>query len=162
MIMARAWMLVPLVLVMLASGCFGGATTHAPTPRRAPQPYAVFHIRGAYTSGSSTNHFGGELHRTRFTISCRSRRAYQALFGRVSWQEKLCLAILDYRTQIPTGIVCAGCPVSVVRVDVRGTIGGRPVHERFTPCLCGDGPRAAADARVILGTHPPGVKVGLP
>ncbi len=162
MTMPRAWMLSPLALLMVASGCFAGSaspppsvTTHERTSGLVPQPYAVFQIRGTYTTGSSTNHFGGELHRDRFTVTCRSPRYYERLYGGPSWQERLCLAIIDYRTQIPTGILCAGCPVSVVAVDVRGTIRGRPVHERFTSCLCGDTRRAAADVRVILRTHPP-------
>lgn len=135
-----------LALGIVVSGCSSGLRT---------QRYAVFHIRGAYPSATRTNHFAGELRQARFTLTCRSPRHYQGLYGPPSWRQRLCLAILDSRTRRSTGILCAGCPPSIVRVDVRGTIRGRPVHERFTSCLCGDGPQAAADARVILLLHPP-------
>jgi hypothetical protein len=156
-------MLAPIVLLLTASGCLGGAaaTTTAPPIMRVsptfplrPPAYAVFHVRGTYTTGS-TNHFQGDLHRYRFTIHCRSAGFYGPLKGPVSWQERLCMAILDYRVQISPPAVACGCPVSPVSVDVRGTIRGRrPVHEHITPCPCADGARAAPDARVILRTHP--------
>jgi hypothetical protein len=38
---------------------------------------------------------------------------------------------------------------------VRGDIRGHPVRESITSCLCGDGPAAARDARLILRLHPP-------
>jgi len=118
-------------------------------------PYAQFEIRETYTTGTSTNHFGGDLHRAHFALTCHnSERTYLKLQGVLSSRDRLCVAILDYRTQIPLQVAC-GCPVSSVVVDVRGTIRGRPVREHITPCLCGDGARAARDARVILTTHPP-------
>jgi hypothetical protein len=162
--MTRLWVLAPVALIMIANGCFGGSTaspaSSAPTRGLSsglvPRPYAEFQIHGTYTTGSSTNHSDRDLHRARFTITCNSEHAYRELEGGVlSWEDNLCIAILDYRTQIRLlGVEC-NCPLSLVAVDVRGTIRGRPVHERITPCLCGDGPQAAGDARVILKTQPP-------
>jgi hypothetical protein len=67
-------MLAPLALVLAGSGCFGGAAAPASSPAAPspaaglpPQPYAVFHIRAAYPTGS-TNHFGGDVHVARFTL----------------------------------------------------------------------------------------------
>jgi hypothetical protein len=162
--MAMRWpsILAPAALVVAASGCLGsaGAPTSSPaapspTVRLRLQPYALVHVRGTYTTGSSTNHFGGDVHRYRFPLGCRPSGYYARLVGPVSWQERLCMAILDYRRRTPVALAAGcGCPVSQVAVDVRGTIRGRPFHERFTPCLCGDGHQAAADARIILLTHP--------
>jgi hypothetical protein len=160
--MAMRWasILASFALGLAASGCLGSAgaprsSSSAPPPNAGglrPQAYATFHIRGTYIS--STNHFTGDIDRLRFTIHCRSPAEYARLQGRMSWQERLCTAIVDYRTQIPLqGSVCR-CPASLARVDVRGTIRGRPVREILTPCLCADGRRAAADARVILRTRP--------
>jgi hypothetical protein len=117
--------------------------------------YAQFQIRGAYATGNSPD-YAADLHRTHFVITCLSKRTYEQLYGLLSWKDNLCIAILDYRTQIRLlGIAC-NCPVStLVGVDVRGEIRGHPIHERITPCLCGDGPAAAHDARVILKTYPP-------
>jgi hypothetical protein len=116
--------------------------------------YAQFQIRGTYLTGNSPN-YAADLHRSHFTITCLPKRTYEELPGLLSWKANLCIAILDYRTQIHLlGTVC-GCTHSLVAVDVRGEIRGRPVRERITPCLCGDGPEAAHDARVILRTYPP-------
>lgn len=161
--MTRLCVIPPVALILIAGGCFDGSTA---TPRSSsstkqtthssvsPLAYAQFQIHETYTSGSSTNHFGGDLHRAQFTLTCNREGTYLKLAGGLSWQDRLCLAILDHRTQVPLQVAC-GCPVSPVVVDVRGTIRGRPLHERVTPCLCGDGPEAARDARVILMTHPP-------
>lgn len=68
--------------------------------------------------------------------------------------ENLCLAILDYRTQIRLlGEEC-NCPASAVWVDVRGAIQGHRIHERITPCPCGEDEQARHDALVILKTQP--------
>ncbi len=146
----------PLGLVMVASACFGGAAaptsrpaTHVATVGQRPQPYARFHIRATYASGS-TNHFGGDLHRVRFALVCRRPQYYKSIYRRLPWQARLCLAILDYRTQARVEQTECFCPASPITVDIRGAIRGRSVHERFTPCLCGDGPAAAADVRAIL------------
>jgi len=127
----------------------------APSPAAGlpPQPYAVFHIRAAYLTGS-TNHFGGDVHVARFTLACESQRYYEGHHGRVSWRSRLCIALLDYRTRTPLQGRACRCPATRAGVDVRGTIRGRPVREHFTPCLCDYGPRQAADVRIILGTHP--------
>jgi hypothetical protein len=155
-------MLAAMGIVLAASGCLGGATAPAsrpvPPPLVAglpPQPYAVFHIRAAYTTtGGRTNHFGGDVHLARFTLACESQRYYAGHYGRVSWRSRLCIALLDYRTRTPLQGTPCRCPVSRAGVDVRGTIRGRPIREHFTPCLCGYSPRQAADVRIILGTHP--------
>jgi hypothetical protein len=160
--MTRMWLVPSIVALLLAAACLGSSTAHPPMPnatghssRAGRASYAVFHIHGTYTTGGSTNHFGGDLRRDRFTIVCRSQGSYEKLFGPLSWNERLCLAILDYRTQIPLlGEEC-NCPASAVFVEVRGEIRGRPAAERITSCLCGDGQQAASDARVILKTHPP-------
>jgi hypothetical protein len=118
--------------------------------------YAQFQIRGIYMTDSRPSPVDTVFHRANFAITCLPERTYEELKGPLSWKGNLCMAILDYRTQIrPQGIAC-NCPVTtLVGVDVRGEIRGRPVHERITPCLCGDGPQAAHDARVILKAHPP-------
>ena len=162
--MTRFCVIPPVALILIASGCFGDSTAASrsssssrQTTRasRSPMAYAQFQIQETYTTGSSTNHFGGDLHRVHFTLTCKnSERTYLELQGVLSRRDQLCLAILDYRKQIPPQVAC-GCPVSPVVVDVRGTVRGRSVHEQVTPCLCGDGPKAASDARVILSTHPP-------
>jgi hypothetical protein len=72
----------------------------------------------------------------------------------VPWRARLCIALLDYRTRAPRQGVACSCPVSPAVVDVLGTIRGRPIQERVTPCLCGDSPREAADARIILRMRP--------
>jgi hypothetical protein len=159
--MRWASMLSPVAVVLAASGCFGGAAAStsppvasSPTVRLKPRPYAVFHIRGTYLTSRKV-HFTGDIDRIRFTVACGSPRSYGGLFGRAPWRARLCIALLDYRTRVsPQRIECS-CPVSAEVVDVRGTIRGRPIHERVTPCLCGDGRRAAADARIILRTHRP-------
>jgi hypothetical protein len=156
----------PVALILIASGCFGSSTAAVPGssssnkrpahPALSPLAYAKFQIHETYTTGGSTNHFGGDLHRTHFTLTCHSsERTYLELQGVLSRQARLCLAILDYRTQIPLQGGSCKCPLSPVVVDLRGTIRGRPVYERVTPCLCEDGPEAARDARVILSTRPP-------
>jgi hypothetical protein len=160
--MAVRWasMLAPVAVVLAASGCLGGTAAatsppiaSSPTVRLQARPYAVFHIRGTYLT-SRTNHFSGDIDRIRFTVACGSPRSYRGLFGRVPWRARLCMALLDYRMRVSPQRIACSCPVSVGVVDVRGTIRGRPIHERITPCLCGDGRRAAADARIILRTHP--------
>jgi len=140
--MAHAWRLALLALAMVTTGCFGGTASRQPHTR----PYAAFHVSGTYAGA-----------RARFTIACRSPRDHLGPDSIAGWKEELCRAILDYRTRMPTptGILYLGCPPSVGQVDVRGTIGSRPMHQWFTSCLCGDGPRAAADVRIILRTHPP-------
>jgi hypothetical protein len=158
----RLWLAPSLALIMIASACLGGS---AASPVSSSEPSAVsptvsglshaqFQIRGTYLTGNGPN-YAADLHRSHFTITCLPKRRYEEFYGLLSWKDNLCIAILDYRTQIRLlGIAC-NCPVSRVGVDVRGEIRGRPVHERITPCLCGDGPEAAHDARVILKTHPP-------
>jgi hypothetical protein len=75
--------------------------------------------------------------------------------GILTWQAKECLAILDFQAAPrDSGLACP-CPLSALSVDVRGTIEGRPVHDRFSNCMCGFGKRAAHDAHVILTTAPP-------
>jgi hypothetical protein len=44
--------------------------------------------------------------------------------------------------------------VYAVWVNVRGSIRGRPVNATLTPCLCGEGKRAAHDTLIVLKTHP--------
>lgn len=116
--------------------------------------FAQFQIHEIYMTGSSTNHFGGDLRRARFILTCNPEGTHFKLAGGLTWQDRFCLAILDYRKRIPLQVACK-CPHSSVVVDVRGTAHGRPVHERVTPCLCEDSPDAARDARVMLTTHPP-------
>jgi hypothetical protein len=153
-------MLAPAAVVLAASGCLGGAAAPAsrpvassPTVRVASRPYAVFHIRGTYLSAGK-NHFTGDIDRIRFTVACGSPRSYEGRYGRVPWRARLCIALLDYRTRAPRQGVACSCPVSPAVVDVLGTIRGRPIQERVTPCLCGDSPREAADARIILRMRP--------
>lgn len=153
-------MLGPVAVVLAASGCLGGAAapTSAPVAVSPIVPlqsraYAVFHIRGRYLT-SRRNHFTGDINRVRFTLSCRSPRDYRGLYGRVSWRTRLCIALLDYPRRISPQAIACSCPVSISRVAVRGSVRGRPVRMVITPCLCGEGRRAAADARVILRIHP--------
>jgi hypothetical protein len=161
--MTRLWVVPSLALIMIGGGCFGGSAASpvsssgpsAVSPTVSGLSYAHFQIRGIYMTGSRPSPVDAVFHRAHFTITCLPEHTYFKSMGGLSWRERLCVAILDYRTQIRLlGIAC-GCPVSLVGVDVRGEIRGRPVHERITPCLCGDGPQAAHDARVILKTHPP-------
>jgi len=161
--MTRFCLIPPVALILIASGCFGGSTAtpgslsftkQTARSTLSPLAYAQFQIRETYTTGS-TNHFGGDLHRAHFTLTCNAEGMYLKLAGGLSWQDRLCLAILDYRTRIPLQGGSCKCPLSPLVVDVQGTIRGQPVRERVTPCLCGDGPEAARDARVILTTHPP-------
>jgi hypothetical protein len=158
----RLWLVPSLALIIVASGCLGGSAAgpvsnsgpSAVSPTVSGLSHAQFQIRGTYLTGNSPN-YAADLHRLHFAITCLPKRTYEQLKGPLSWKDKLCLAILDYPTQIRLlGIAC-NCPVSLVGVDVRGEIHGRRVHERITPCLCGDGAQAAHDAHVILKTHPP-------
>jgi hypothetical protein len=161
--MTRLWLVPSLALIMIASGCLGGSAASPPSTSRtrAVSPtvsglsYAQFQIRGIYMTDSRPSPVDTVFHRANFTITCLPKRTYEELKGPLSWKANLCLAILDYRTQTRLLGVACNCPVSLVRVDVRGEIHGRPVRERITPCLCGDGPEAAHDARVILKTYPP-------
>jgi hypothetical protein len=158
--MRWAPILAPFALVVAVSGCLGSASTPVSSSAGPPlvvglppsPAYATFHIRGTYIT--STNHFSGDIARARFAVRCSPLGYDERLKGPMSWRERLCAAILDYRTQIPLrGGVCR-CPGSLARVDVRGTIRGRPVHELITPCLCADGRQAAADARIMLRMRP--------
>jgi hypothetical protein len=159
--MAMRWasILAPAAVVLTASGCLGGAATPttapvavSPTVRLQPRPFAVFHIRGRYVT-SRRNHFTGNIDRLRFTLSCRSPQYYAGHYGRASWRSRLCIALLDYPTRLSQEGIACSCPVSTSRVDVRGTVRGRPVRMVITPCTC-DGRQAAADARIILRTRP--------
>jgi diadenosine tetraphosphatase ApaH/serine/threonine PP2A family protein phosphatase len=118
--------------------------------------YAQFQIRGIYMTGSRPSPVDTVFHRANFTITCLPERTYFKSAGGLSWGERLCIAILDYRTHIAIqGNECF-CPASPLMVDVRGEIRGHPVHERITKCLlCGATHRAAHDALGILLTHPP-------
>jgi hypothetical protein len=91
----------------------------------------VFHVGGTYPSGN-VNNFVGEFQRTHFTIRCQADEdTSQASEARLSWRARLCVAILDYRTQRPLlGAEC-NCPLSPLRVLVRGSIQGRPVREHI-------------------------------
>jgi hypothetical protein len=120
--------------------------------RRFPHAYATFHIQGTYIS--STNHFSGDIDRVRFTLRCRRPGYDEQLKGPTSWQERLCMAILDSRTRTPLQGTACRCAASLARVDVRGVIRGRTVREVITPCLCGDRRQGAVDARIILRTRP--------
>jgi hypothetical protein len=149
------WLLPSVAALLLAAACLGSSTAHPPAPNATGHSsvagrsaYAEFHVHGTYD-------IGGDLRRARFTIACRSQGSYEKLKGPLSWDESLCLAILDYRTQILLLGEACNCPASVVFVDLRGEIRGRPADERITTCLCGDAQQAASDAHVILKTHPP-------
>jgi hypothetical protein len=155
-------MLASVAVAFAASGCLGGGGAAAPTAppiavsptvRLQPRAYAVFHIRGRYVTGRR-NHFTGNIDRVRFALSCQAPQYYEGQDGRVSWRSRLCIALLDYPTRIPLQGIACSCPVSTSRVEVRGSVRGRRVRLVITPCLCGDGRQAAADARVILRIHP--------
>jgi hypothetical protein len=147
--------------MLLASGCLGSSSAHAPAV--APSPlataiipalsYADFEISGTYTTSGDGNHFTGKRHHEHFALACHSRSLYEKL-SLLSPQDRLCFAILDYQVAPRRNVVC-GCPIAIDEVSVRGEIRGRRINEQFTSCLCGDGRRAADDARVILRTHPP-------
>jgi hypothetical protein len=144
-------------LALLGAGCLGAPTALAPTThvRHANPPYAHFRVNGTYANDARTSSYGSELQHARFTITCASPRAYHQMRGILGWQAQECLAITDFQTaRHDSGLVCP-CPLTVLWVDVRGTIRGRPVHDRFSTCMCGLGPRAAHDAHVILTTAPP-------
>jgi hypothetical protein len=153
----RFWVIPCVAVVLIASGCLGSSTAHAPTPvthKRAdgspPIPtfrHALFDISGAYATTR------GAVRRTHFTLGCDSQTTYEQLTRR-SWQARLCVAILNFQTAPRRNVVC-GCPLEIVEVSVRGEIQGRRIHERFSYCMCGDGKRAARDVRVVLKTHPP-------
>jgi hypothetical protein len=146
-------------LALLGAGCLGSSTalprltTHA---RHAnPPPYARFTVSGTYANDDRSATVGPELRHARFTITCLAPRTYHHMRGILGWQDRECLAILDFQTaRRDSGVVCP-CPLTVLWVDVRGTIQGRRVHDRFSTCMCGFGPRAAHDAHVILTTAPP-------
>lgn len=149
------WLLPSVAVLLLAAACLGSSTAHPPAPNATGHSsvagrgsYAEFHVHGTYSTG-------GDIRRPRFTIACRSQGSYEKLFGPLSWNERLCLAILDYRTQILLLGEACNCPASAVFVDVRGEIRGHAAQEQITTCVCGDGPQATSDARVILKTHPP-------
>lgn len=161
--MTRLWLVPSLAVIMIASACLGGSAASpvsslgpsAVSPTVSGLSYAQFQIRGTYLTGNSPS-YAADLHRMHFAITCLPKRTYEELYGLLSWKDNLCIAILDYRTQIHLRGIACNCPVStLVGVDVRGEIRGRPVHVRITPCLCGDSPGAAHDARVILKTYPP-------
>jgi hypothetical protein len=149
--MSRSWALVSVAALLLASGCLGSSSAQTQT-RNGPseviggldlhRPYAEFRVRGIYSSCPRTvtgtvNHFGSELCRAHAEFTCLSKKAYMEAANSLP-NESLCLAILDYRTQIRflVGEEC-NCPASAVRVDVRGAIQGHRIHERITPCMCG-------------------------
>jgi hypothetical protein len=144
-------------VALLGAGCLGSPTALLPTThaRHAnPLPYARFTVSGTYANDARTANFGSELRHARFTINCASPRAYRQMRGLLLWEGRLCIAILDFQTAPrDSGLVCP-CPLTVFWVDVRGTIQGRPVHDRFSTCMCGFGKRAAHDAHVILTTAP--------
>lgn len=150
----------PAAVALLGAGCLGSPATLAPTThaRHAnPPPYARFTVSGTYANDVRTANFGSELElrHARFTINCASPRAYRQMRGILLWEGRLCIAILDFQTAPrDSGPVCP-CPLTLLWVDVRGTIQGRPVHDRFSTCMCGFGTRAAHDAHVILTTAPP-------
>jgi hypothetical protein len=147
--------------MLLASGCLGSSSAHAPAV--APWPlvtaiipaasYAHFEISGTYTTSGGGNHFTGKRHHEHFALACHSRSLYETL-SLLSPQDRLCFAVLDYQSAPKRNSLCF-CPVEFDIVSVRGEIRGRRINEQFTYCLCGNGRRAAADARVILKTHPP-------
>jgi hypothetical protein len=145
-------------LTLLGVGCLGSPTALAPTTHvrpTNPPPYARFRVSGTYANDARTSNFGSELRHASFTITCQSPRTYHHMRGILGWQARECLAIIDFQTAPhDSGLVCP-CPLSVLEVGVRGTIQSRPVHERFSTCMCGFGRRAAHDAHVILTTTPP-------
>jgi hypothetical protein len=144
-------------VALLGGGCLGSPTALAPTThvRHATAWYARFRISGTYANDARTANFGSEVRHARFTITCASPRSYRQMRGILSWPAEECIAILDFQTAPrDSGLVCP-CPLSALSVDVRGTIEGRPVHDRFSNCMCGFGKRAAHDAHVILTTAPP-------
>jgi hypothetical protein len=102
--MARLWIMGASAIALMASGCFGGptaapsATTHGPAAGVHARAYGSFRIRGTYARGGSTNQFGGDLHRMRFTLTCPRPGGYGAITGTMSWRQSLCRAILDHRT----------------------------------------------------------------
>jgi hypothetical protein len=144
-------------VALLGAGCLDSPAALTPTTHvrpTNPPPYARFTVRGTYANDARTANFGSELRHARFTINCASPRAYRQMRGILSWDGRECIAILDFQTAPrDAGLVCP-CPLTVLEVDVRGTIRGRPVHDRFSTCICGFGRRAAHDAHVILTTTP--------
>jgi hypothetical protein len=157
--------------MLLASGCLGSSSAHAPTVASSPAVtakkqkrdlihptipstrYAHFEISGTYTTSGGGNHFTGKRHHERFALACRSHTLGEER-SMPSPQDRLCFAILDYQNA-PKGNGACFCSVKYDVVSVSGKIGGRRINEQFTYCLCGDGRRAIDDARVILQTHPP-------
>jgi hypothetical protein len=83
------------------------------------------------------------------------------LMGNLLPNEPECLAIVDYYTHVQR---IAGpqvrCPISPFFVDIHGTIGQTPIHERITPCLGGADAAARHDARIILHWRPATLLVG--
>jgi hypothetical protein len=154
----RFWMIPCGAALLLASGCLGSSSAHAPAPVKhkrevvsppIPSPrYARFEVRGVYAT--SENHISGHIHRAHFTLMCASSE--KLLQNR--WQSRLCKAILDFQAAPRRNVVCA-CPLDIVEVSIRGEIGDRRIYEQFSYCMCGDGKRAARDTRVVLTTHPP-------
>jgi hypothetical protein len=145
-------------VALLGAGCLGSSAALAPATHvhhTNPPSYAHFIVRGTYANDARTANFGSELRHAHFTINCASLKAYRQLRGILSWDGRECIAILDFQTAPrDAGLVCP-CPLTVLSVDVRGTIQGRPVHDRFSTCMCGFGKRGSHDAHVILTTTPP-------
>jgi hypothetical protein len=144
-------------LLLTASGCLGSSAepaTRSVHPHPHTRPAAVMSVRGTYATCPSGT-FGDELCRDRFTLRCPSPKAAALQWGEPPWAPGLCAAILDYHSAIRLigGPEC-NCPASPVDVDVRGRVAGRTFREHVTACTCGASPRAIADARVILRTHP--------
>ena len=159
--MHRFWVIPCASAMLLASGCLGSASTHAPAVVPSPTAtaiipalsYALFEVTGTYTTSGGGNHFSRTRHHEHFGLACHSRNQYE-LLSVLSPQDRLCFAILDYQNA-PKGNNPCFCPVEFDVVIVRGDIHGRRIDERFTYCMCEDGRRASDDARVILKTHPP-------
>lgn len=158
--MARLWLLPSATAVLLASACLGSSTAHPPAPKAtapslsAVPGYAEFRIRGAYLGRKRINpFFGGRFRQITFTLSCRSEKTYLELAGPVSWRERLCLAILDYRSASRSARELT-CTLPQPYVNIRGRIGGRHVAERIDACLTDATPRALHDARTIVRLHP--------
>lgn len=158
--MHRFWVIPCAAAVLLASGCLVSSAAHAPNtvehkaqlvhPTSPSIRYARFEVRGDYAASGSEQHVYGDFKRAHFVLVCDSSEK----LSQTSWQSHLCKAILDYQTAPSQNFTCA-CPLDTVEVSIRGEINDRRIDERFSYCMCGYGKRAARDARVVLGTHPP-------
>lgn len=140
------------VLALLAAGCAAGAGAAATHTTGPGATYAVFHVHGTYLAARSGG-VGGRIIRRHFTLRCSTQKTILELQGVLSWRDRLCVALLDYRAAPKRAINCM-CVRTVVGVTVRGTIDGRRVQETFTPCVCNQAGRVRRDVRVILRTHP--------